>query len=124
MVQWLRLHIPTAEDTGSTPGQGTKIPHALQHNQKTKKYTGTHVIAKIQSLVIRQQRRNELLKNICENTPLLFPHMVFDLRSSSSFGVKQIKKKKLWRNWDNFSLVEHNTHSLSDCPYKNPPLTQ
>ena len=27
-VQWLRLHASTAGDTGSIPGQGTKILHA------------------------------------------------------------------------------------------------
>ena len=30
MVQWLRLHAPNAEGTGLNPGQGTKIPHAVQ----------------------------------------------------------------------------------------------
>ena len=28
MVQWLRLHGPSAREHGSIPGQGTKIPHA------------------------------------------------------------------------------------------------
>ena len=28
VVQWLRLCTPSAEGTGSIPGQGTKIPHA------------------------------------------------------------------------------------------------
>ena len=28
-VQWLRIHTFTAGDAGSSPGQGTKIPHAL-----------------------------------------------------------------------------------------------
>ena len=28
VVQWLRLHAFNAGDTGSIPGQGTKIPHA------------------------------------------------------------------------------------------------
>ena len=32
-VQWLGLHASTAGGTGSIPGQGTKIPHALQHGQ-------------------------------------------------------------------------------------------
>ena len=30
MVQWLRLHAPNTEGTGLNPGQGTKIPHAVQ----------------------------------------------------------------------------------------------
>ena len=28
VVQWLRLHTPNVGDKGSTPGWGTKIPHA------------------------------------------------------------------------------------------------
>ena len=35
-VQWLRLHTSTIEGTGSTSGQGTKIPHAIQHGQNIK----------------------------------------------------------------------------------------
>ena len=30
MVQWLELGIFTAEDAGSFPGPGTKIPQAMQ----------------------------------------------------------------------------------------------
>ena len=33
-VQWLKLCISTAGGTGSIPGQGTKIPHAMQRGQK------------------------------------------------------------------------------------------
>ena len=36
MVQWLRLHAPTAGGTGSIPGRGTKTPHAAQYGQKKK----------------------------------------------------------------------------------------
>ena len=36
-VQWLRLHASTAGGTGSIPGCGTKIPHAMWHGQKKKK---------------------------------------------------------------------------------------
>ena len=36
-VQWLRLCTSTAGGTGSIPGQRTKIPHAMQCNQKKKK---------------------------------------------------------------------------------------
>ena len=34
MVQWLRLHTPNAEGTGSIPDRGTKIPHAARRGQK------------------------------------------------------------------------------------------
>ena len=37
MVLWLRLHASSAAGVGSIPGQGTKIPHAMQHSQKRKK---------------------------------------------------------------------------------------
>ena len=33
-VQLLRLHVSTAGDKGLISGQGTKIPHAMQCNQK------------------------------------------------------------------------------------------
>ena len=34
-AQWLRLCTSYAADTGSIPGQGTKIPYAVWHGQKT-----------------------------------------------------------------------------------------
>ena len=37
VVKWLRLCASNARDTGSTPGQGTKIPHATQQGQKINK---------------------------------------------------------------------------------------
>ena len=37
MVQWLRLHAPTAEGMGSIPGGGTKIPQAARYGQKKEK---------------------------------------------------------------------------------------
>ena len=36
-VQWLGLHASTAGGTGLIPGQGTKIPQAVQRGQKIKK---------------------------------------------------------------------------------------
>ena len=36
-VQWLRLHTPNAGGTGSIPGRGSKIPHAMRCGQKKKK---------------------------------------------------------------------------------------
>ena len=35
-VQWLRFCASATGDAGSTPGQGTKIPHATQHTQNNK----------------------------------------------------------------------------------------
>ena len=35
-VQWLGLGAFTAMGLGSIPGQGTKIPQAVQHGQKIK----------------------------------------------------------------------------------------
>ena len=37
MVQGLGIHLPMQGDTGSIPGQGTKIPHARQRGKKKKK---------------------------------------------------------------------------------------
>ena len=37
MVQGLNLHAWTAGSMGLILGQGTKIPHAMQHGQKGKK---------------------------------------------------------------------------------------
>ena len=34
----LRLNASNAGGSGSTPGWGTKIPHALRHREKTKKH--------------------------------------------------------------------------------------
>ena len=36
VVQWLGLCASTAGGTGSTPGQGTEIPHATWHGKKKK----------------------------------------------------------------------------------------
>ena len=36
MVQWLRLHASNARGMSLIPGQGTEIPHAMQHGQKVK----------------------------------------------------------------------------------------
>ena len=40
-VQWLGLSAFTAEDLGSIPGWGTKIPQAVQCGQKKKKVSLT-----------------------------------------------------------------------------------
>ena len=37
VVQWLRFCASNAGGAGSSPGRGTKIPHAVQHGQKKKK---------------------------------------------------------------------------------------
>ena len=39
VVQWLRLHTPTAGATGSIPGLGNKNPHATECSKKKKKKT-------------------------------------------------------------------------------------
>ena len=33
-VQWLRLHTSNSGGTGLIPDRATKIPHAMQHDQK------------------------------------------------------------------------------------------
>ena len=38
VVQWLGLHAPTARSPGSIPGEGTKIPQAMQSGPKKKSF--------------------------------------------------------------------------------------
>ena len=64
MVQWLTLHTSNAEGAGSIPGQGTKIPHAVQHNQRLKK-----------------------------KETLLNPNLARDLEGVSSLEKKQLPRK-------------------------------
>ena len=47
-VQWLGLQASTAGNTGSVPGWGTKIPHAMWQpkTEKEKKKRGTNQISK------------------------------------------------------------------------------
>lgn len=40
-VQWLRLCSSTAEGVGMIPGQGTKVPHAVQPAKKREKKEAT-----------------------------------------------------------------------------------
>ena len=51
-VQGLRLHTSNAEGMGSNPGQGTKIPHAIQHSLKKKK--------KIKKIIMWKKRGRRL----------------------------------------------------------------
>ena len=37
-VHWLRLCVSNAWGTGSIPGHGTKIPHAVWYSHKIKKH--------------------------------------------------------------------------------------
>ena len=47
VVQWLRLCTSNAGGVGSIPGQGTKIPHAVQRVPKNKKKIILKIINKI-----------------------------------------------------------------------------
>ena len=47
VVQWLRLCTPTAGGVGSTPGWGTKIPHAARRGQKINKKHAKVIFKKI-----------------------------------------------------------------------------
>ena len=38
VVQWLGLHILTAEDPGSAPGQGARIPQDAQRSQNKNEF--------------------------------------------------------------------------------------
>ena len=59
-AQWLRLHYSNAGSTGSIPGWGTKILHAVKHIQNVKK---------------KKTKKKQLSQ---ENlTPILFPSEVY-----------------------------------------------
>ena len=49
-VQWLRLHASTAGVTGSIPGQGTKIPQAVQKTKKRKEIQGNQGLQRFKYL--------------------------------------------------------------------------
>ena len=65
MVQWLRLCASNAGDTGSIPGQGTKIPHAAQHKGKKK------------TNVVGQLYLNKIGKDKLQNFFLIFSYLLF-----------------------------------------------
>ena len=44
-VHWLRFDTSTEDGTGSTPGQGTKIPQAEQCGQKKSNYNKASQVA-------------------------------------------------------------------------------
>ena len=45
--QWLRFHAHSSGDTGSIPGQGTKIPHAIWCGKKKKIFHPTDLLKHI-----------------------------------------------------------------------------
>ena len=65
MVQWLRLCASNAGDTGSIPGQGTKIPHDAQHRGKKK------------TNVVGQLYLNKIGKDKLQNFFLIFSYLLF-----------------------------------------------
>ena len=66
-VQWLTRHTSNAQGAGSIPGQGTKIPHAVQHSQRLKK-----------------KKKKETL---------FYPNLARDLVGVSSLEKKQLPRK-------------------------------
>ena len=71
-VQWLRLHVSTADSTGSILAQGTKILHAMWHDQMKKK----------KKKILFTQPTNTLLPNFC-----IFPKVDY---SSRFLGQREI----------------------------------
>ena len=53
-VKWVRLHASTAGGVGSIPGQGTKIPQAMQSGQE------------VNNVTLKQNYKNKSLKNTCK----------------------------------------------------------
>ena len=62
-VKWLGLHAFTAESVGSIPGQGTKIPLAMQHGQKKIKIKSEDQKKKKKNEVLKKKRIRQLTSN-------------------------------------------------------------
>ena len=60
-VQWLRLCTSTAGGTGSIPGQGTKIPHAMQCNQKKEKGAMINMLRTLMEKSIQHARKKWIM---------------------------------------------------------------
>ena len=60
-VQWLRLCTSTAGGTGSIPGQGTKIPHAMQCNQKKEKVAMINMLRTLMEKSIQHARKKWIM---------------------------------------------------------------
>ena len=75
MVQWLRLCAPNAGDTGSVPGQGTKIPHAtgqLSPHTATKKIPHAATKTPMQPKVNKKSNILENNKNEYDTNELIY----------------------------------------------------
>ena len=77
-ILWLRLHASNAGGMGSIPGQGIKIPHAVQHGQEIKKKKGFETVCLTLSTILLSElmKRNSLFlldtcfKNCSEFYPI------------------------------------------------------
>ena len=49
-VQWLRIHLAMQAATGLVPGQGTKIPHAVEQLSQSTKSVACHGAAELAQL--------------------------------------------------------------------------
>ena len=61
---WLRLHSSNAVDTGSIPGQGTKVVHATQCSEKKKKKKQSGTLgesqgARAEDLILSPRQRRD-----------------------------------------------------------------
>ena len=60
-VQWLRLCTSTAGGTDSIPGQGNKIPHAMQCNQKKEKVAMINMLRTLMEKSIQHARKKWIM---------------------------------------------------------------
>ena len=81
-VQWLRLHASNAGGEGSTPGQGTKIPHATWRGQILKK-------------IILDFPGSPVVKTLRFHCRVQVQSLVGEVPHATWYGKKK-KKKKLW----------------------------
>ena len=68
VIQWLILHFPMQESSGSIPGGGAKIPHALwPKNQNIKR---SNMVTKINQDLIKMVHIRQIIKEIDLKKPV------------------------------------------------------
>ena len=109
VVQGLRLRAPTAGGTSSIPGQGTKIPSAMRHGQKSKTNKQKTPIIKLwwnKELLLRTTWMNLTIlreeKNTKQYVHVMIPFtyflwFLFTYGFGFSLEIRNWSTKKSWR---------------------------
>ena len=86
VVQWLRFHAFTAADSGSIPGQGTKISHAMWSKKKKKKNKNENII---------YQLKNNMGKVTIFKKTWCVLHIVYTHTHTHTLDYSAIKKNEI-----------------------------